>query len=61
MTKNKNMILELPREKESLARVMSDTNHDIKHIAFSSVVVKDEVKHYVLIVWNDTEYGDHQF
>jgi len=59
--KLKHMILELPEKDKDLDKVISDQNHDIKHVSFSSLVVDNKIKHFVLVIWHDEEYGDHMF
>jgi len=59
--KKKHMIVKLPAENENLDKIISDDKHDIKHVAFSSVVVDGKVEHFALVVWHDAEYGDHMF
>ncbi|MBN1297463.1 hypothetical protein JXA80_11830 [bacterium] len=59
--KKKHMIIKLPDEKVNLDTIISDDKHDVKHVAFSSVVVNGTVEHYVFVLWHDAEYGDHMF
>ncbi len=59
--KKKHMIVKLPDEKEYLDKIISDDHHEVKHVAFSSIVKDGKIEHYVLIVWHDAEYGDHMF
>jgi len=55
------MIIKLPQEKENLDRIISDENHEVKYVSFSSVVLDGEVQHYAFVLWHDAEYGDHMF
>lgn len=59
--KNKHAIIELPANKTGFEEILQDESHDIQHVAFSSTHILDEVKHYVLVIWHDHEYGDHLF
>ncbi|HPQ42309.1 MAG TPA: hypothetical protein PLV45_18200 [bacterium] len=59
--KKKHMIIKLPQEKENLDRIISDENHEVKYVSFSSVVLDGEVQHYAFVLWHDAEYGDHMF
>ncbi|HEO70653.1 MAG TPA: hypothetical protein ENN80_05270 [Candidatus Hydrogenedentes bacterium] len=57
----KHMILELPAQKADLDRIISDDQHDVRHVSFSSTAAEGAIRHFVLVVWHDEEYGDHQF
>lgn len=57
----KHIILDLSTQEEDLDKIISDEKHSIKHMDFSSVVVEGKVKHFVLVIWHDEEYGDHMF
>ena len=57
----KHAVLELPLRKEDFESILADANHEVQHVAFSSVVDQGHVRHFVLVVWHDAEYGDHMF
>ena len=59
--KKKHLILELPKDGGNLNKIISDDQHDLQQVSLSSVVVNGEVRHFVLVLWHDSEYGDHQF
>jgi hypothetical protein len=61
MMKKKHTIVELPKDNGNLDKIISDEKHNVQEVSLSSVVVNGEVKHFVLVVWHDEEYGDHQF
>ena len=54
-------IVELPEQDELFDKIVSDPNHQITNISFSSAEVEGAVKHYALLVWHDYEYGDHNY
>ncbi len=59
--KTRHVILNLPEQDEIFEKIISDEAHNIQNVNFSSAVVNGEVKHYVLLVWHDFEYGEHAF
>ena len=59
--KKKHMLLELPEQGEAFQKIISDEKHDVKNVLMTSATVNGVVKHFVLVVWHDEEYGDHMF
>jgi hypothetical protein len=59
--KKRHAVVELPKQNKDLDKLISDENHHILHLSFSSAVVEGQLQHYVLVVWHDEEYGDHEF
>ncbi|MFC1746109.1 hypothetical protein ACFL35_19105 [Candidatus Riflebacteria bacterium] len=59
--KKKHIILELPGQDEDFNKIISDQNHQVIEIAFSSAALDGQIKHFVLVVWHDYEFGDHVF
>jgi len=57
----KHAILELPLQDDDFKKILGDKKHQILNILFSSAAVEGQVKHFVLIIWHDFEYGDHTF
>jgi hypothetical protein len=57
----KQIILELPERQEDFRKILADEQHEVQHVAFSSVLDGGTVRHFVLVVWHDGEYGDHLF
>ncbi|HRU07399.1 MAG TPA: hypothetical protein P5137_16670 [Candidatus Brocadiia bacterium] len=57
----KHAILELPAQAAEFEDILDDENHKMRHVAFSSAVVDGALKHFVLLVWHDSEESDHLF
>ena len=59
--KKRHTILELPNQDEEFDKIISDINHQVTNVEFSSLKDGEKTRHYVLVVWHDYEYGDHIF
>lgn len=55
----RNVVLELPAESKELNDIVQDKDHDIQNMSLSSSVVDGEVKHFVLVVWEDRVKEEH--
>ena len=56
----KHILLELPERGDDFQRIISDEKHDVRQVSLSSIW-DGKIRHFVLIVWHDEEYGDHMF
>lgn len=58
----RHMILELPRHDGEFLNIVSNPRAQIMHMSFSTAGFPDNtVRHYVLVVWQEEEYGDNLF
>lgn len=61
----KSRIFEIEPEEKSCSKefcqLINSTKVRIEDIQFSSVVLDGKIKHFILAVWHDFEYGDENF
>ena len=46
---------------KEFCQLINNSNIRLEEVEFSSVVMNDKIKHFILAIWHDFEYGEENY